>query len=1158
MPLLNTSLPNLAQGVSQQPDNLRYPGQCDEQVNAWSTVVEGLVKRPNSRFLYDTDLGANVSSNLFSHYVDRDEQNKYVITYDSVNGLKAFDLTANVKTSIHINVPSIAASNYLSTSNPLQDLRALTIADSTFLVNTQKTIQRNTDEEFRTADLETDALVFVKLGDYDKAYSIFLSGKLVPIGSSFPNGSEHNYTTHGDAPATYISGKAGHSDGKYADTEYIAKDLTTCLTDYVSSAKAVKSVNIAGGSGWHPTGGSSWRGTAFTYEFFIDQYDSGTGLLTASGAKGWVIFGGDGSVSSFELTHEGADYQPSNTSGVNTKYTIRQVRQWTKRYFGNFKKHQTRTDIYDSSVTLDSTGAVIATVNPLSITFPITLSINVPGDFVGVTVTQQGSVIKISNTIDFQIRVSDGLANQGLGVIYKEVDSITDLPKSCFNRFRVKVIGEAELEQDDYYVQFKTKDNEDYGEGSWIETSGWNSDLTSADKLSGIDSAIDIETMPVRLIPSPATGKITSFDLQLINWTQRESGDDYTNPYPSFVSESGQFVTYSGSNYSCIKSHTSSGSILPTNTTYWKAQTTVPSNTKEWASGIEYLKGAEKRINDIFFFKNRLGLLTNDSIVFSEADEYFNFFRTTTQTLLDSAPIDVGISHTKISLLKYAQAFQEKLMLFSAKTQFVLRGRDLLTPKTVTISPVTEYDVSESIRPLALSSHIYFNFKRNSFEGLLEYTVDNNTETYGATEITEQVNKYIPSNIVRMEGSASENMIIVQTDSDYKKLFVYKYFWQGREKIQSSWMTFTFNKDVRSFYFIESTLYVITTDSDGTYLEKIPMENGLVDTGKNYALLLDHRVDGNSSYVGLGGWYPTGTPTPLSINGTNLTNVSLIVGANGFQFKSGMSFYTKNGNKRTLTIDNADPTRAAVSGLIASFVSYSSHVTHNNKTYKCTQNHTADAAKEPGVGANWEDYWSEITTTIQALAWSLTTPYITGGLYLCTTGHTSSPTILPDAAGSLYWNDATGLIDSAPEWSPNGYEYISQYDFFVGFEYDMLYRFSKQNLKQPTERGGRSASDYTYQTIRNGSIEYSETGHFNVEVTPKFRDTYTYTYNPSLLASVSTLNKFTPETGFFKFAVQAQPNDATIEIKSSSALPVKLLSAEFESTIISRSRRYGG
>ena len=59
MPLLVNSVPNLAQGVSQQPDNLRFPGQCDEQINAWATVVEGLVKRPPTTYtkkLLDTKL----------------------------------------------------------------------------------------------------------------------------------------------------------------------------------------------------------------------------------------------------------------------------------------------------------------------------------------------------------------------------------------------------------------------------------------------------------------------------------------------------------------------------------------------------------------------------------------------------------------------------------------------------------------------------------------------------------------------------------------------------------------------------------------------------------------------------------------------------------------------------------------------------------------------------------------------------------------------------------------------------------------------------------------------------------------------------------------------------------------------------------------------
>jgi hypothetical protein len=441
-------------------------------------------------------------------------------------------------------------------------------------------------------------------------------------------------------------------------------------------------------------------------------------------------------------------------------------------------------------------------------------------------------------------------------------------------------------------------------------------------------------------------------------------------------------------------------------------------------------------------------------------------------------------------------------MLFSPKTQFVLRGGDLLTPKTVTISPVTEYDVSETIRPLALSNYIYFNFKRNNFEGLLEYTVDNNTETYRAVEITEQINKYIPTNIVRMEGSSAENMVVVQSDSDYKKLYVYKYFWQGNEKIQSAWMTFSFAKDIRSFYFIESTLYVIATDSSGTYLESIPMENGLIDTERDYVLLLDQRIQSNNTeYVRNINYTKLGSSSPQGFDGGQFTDVTYMRFQNSYLFKEGMAVYSKNGNRREVTRHSTNKIEILIDGRLAHYVNYE------------------------------------------------------GALYKCIQGHTSSSTILPDA-DTQRWA-ATSEVDTAPEWSENNHEYLSEFDFFIGYEYDMLYRFSKQNLKQPTERGGRSASDYTFQTIRNGSIEYSETGHFTVEVTPKFRDTYTYTYNPTLLASVSTLSKFTPETGFFKFAVQAQPNDATIEVKSSSALPCKLLAAEFESTMIPRSRRYG-
>ena len=49
--LLSSSIPNLINGVSQQPPALRLPSQASEQTNGLSSVVNGLSKRPNTHFI---------------------------------------------------------------------------------------------------------------------------------------------------------------------------------------------------------------------------------------------------------------------------------------------------------------------------------------------------------------------------------------------------------------------------------------------------------------------------------------------------------------------------------------------------------------------------------------------------------------------------------------------------------------------------------------------------------------------------------------------------------------------------------------------------------------------------------------------------------------------------------------------------------------------------------------------------------------------------------------------------------------------------------------------------------------------------------------------------------------------------------------------------
>ena len=1103
MPLLVTSVPNLVQGISQQPDNLRYPGQSDEQINAWSTVVEGLVKRPHTDYVKNVDATAP-GANLFTHFVKREETNKYVLKMSMVNAAPVLSAT-NTETGDDLPVTATTiATNYLSNiTNPREDVKALTVADYTFLVNKKRVVRvlddpadyvsysgniykcinphtsiaANTpdvsddwiettevtsadawvvDTEYvsdaKTKPLETEALVFVKLGDYEKTYDIYLDGNVVQ-GSL----AHHTLTGH-----TYVSGEASasgsHSGGREADTEYIAQQLGTVLDTFLGTTSVIGSATLSGGSGFEasqnlPSGAVLSGGThrEVSYEFFIDQYTDNT-LTTklATGAKGTVVFSSVGEVQSYRLTHGGSGYDGTLSSDT-LKLVIRKHVSTTTVTVRSSANPRNRSSSRSQSTSTTQTDITSATAGYIMPTFTALL----PTEGV-YSIEREGAVIKIKSTSDFSIRTEDGLGGQGLGLAYKEVDNITDLPKRCFNDFRIKVRGDAELNQDDYYVKFQTKDHEDFGDGFWIECSGWESDTRSATLSKGIDTSLDIETMPLVLIPyfEEGTNSIEKFSLQTPN-------------------ELANVVEHNSVYYNLIEDHKGTANTEPgvgadweeywvevtgyTLARAWELNTTYNQTRAGWTTrqaGDDFTNPFPSftgtTINDIFFFKNRLGILTDSNIIFSEADEYFNFFRTTSQQLLDSAPIDVGLSHTKVAQMQHALPFQEKLMLFSRQSQFVLRGADLLTPKTVSISPVTEYDISDNIDPVALGNYIYFPFKREAFEGMYEYFVDNNTEVFEANEITAQVPKLIPSNITHLVGTASENMIVAKSSDDDYTLFVYKYYWQNKEKIQSAWMKFTYSRKIRGFDFIDSDLVLLTEDGQGLHLEKATMENGLVDDGLSYKLYLDSRIDSSN----LTATYDAATKT---------TTIS------GFPYDPG------------LTWDNITQT--------------------------------------------WENFG---------------VPFgINHGIQIYTKGGTLKEfTRTSDTAGTV-----SGDLSSTP--------------FFAGIPYNMLYRFSNQILKQPTERGGRSASDYTFQTIRNASIEYADTGHFTVEVTPRFRDTYTYPYNPALLASISTLNDFTPESGHFRFAVQAQPNEATIEIKSSSALPCKLLAAEFESMVIPRAKRYG-
>lgn len=305
----------------------------------------------------------------------------------------------------------------------------------------------------------------------------------------------------------------------------------------------------------------------------------------------------------------------------------------------------------------------------------------------------------------------------------------------------------------------------------------------------GIKYKFDNTTMPHQLRRTGAT----TYVFEPITWAERECGDDETNPFPVFAED-----------------------------------------------GLS--------LNDIFFHRNRLGFLYDENIILSESGEFdaYNLFRKTVLTTLDSDPIDVAVSNNQVSILKHAVPFNESLLLFSDQTQFKLNAADYLAPDTVTIDVSTQFEASLKAKPVGAGKYVFFPVKRGKWSGLREYFVDVDTETNDAADITAHIPKYIEGEITTLEASSNEDTILAITDDDPTSVYVYRYYWQGKEKLQASWSKWTFGGDVLNIAFDKSDINMLIKYPDGKIcLEKMTLstDETVEITQGGWEILLDRREE---------------------------------------------------------------------------------------------------------------------------------------------------------------------------------------------------------------------------------------------------------------------------------------------------------------------------
>lgn len=181
------TIPNLIQGVSLQPDAQRDPSQGAIQINGVSSIAEGLRKRDSSRTLAkvsDTPFG-----DAFFHTILRDQQEEYIAVITDA-GIQVFDLEGN---PINV-VEDSGAYSYLSDiTDARQQIRAVTIADYTWITNTTTATAMDAATAPVTSRPPHECLIWVKQAAYGNEYKVNINGfettVQTPVAPVVSNGS---------------------------------------------------------------------------------------------------------------------------------------------------------------------------------------------------------------------------------------------------------------------------------------------------------------------------------------------------------------------------------------------------------------------------------------------------------------------------------------------------------------------------------------------------------------------------------------------------------------------------------------------------------------------------------------------------------------------------------------------------------------------------------------------------------------------------------------------------------------------------------------------------------------------------------------------------------------------------------------------------------
>ena len=416
------------------------------------------------------------------------------------------------------------------------------------------------------------------------------------------------------------------------------------------------------------------------------------------------------------------------------------------------------------------------------------LKSSVNSSLANVTAEVIGSGLFMNGSAADGVNFLGGAVNENMSVIGQKAQDISRLPAMNKHGYVAQISNAADLDTDDYYVKFEAN-NGVSGAGSYNECVRPHNFSSSSDPMVlGLDPA----TMPHALINN-RNGTFTFTKLDEASkgstenyWKNREVGDDTSNPFPTFVGST---------------------------------------------------------IQEMFFHRNRLGMISGEQVVMSKPGQYFDFFIVSAISTSDDNPIDITVSDVKPAFINHILPIQRGMMMFSDNGQFMLfTESDIFSAKTVRLKKISSYECDATIQPVDLGTSVLFTSNVSAYARAFEATILDDATPPNILEQTRVVPEFLPKDITKSANSAAIGITTYGKKGD-NTVYHYKYYNTGQQREQSAWYSWTLTGTMQHMLYTGGSFFTVTLH-DGSY--KLCRHEYVADADSTRAYVLG----GTSAEVG--------------------------------------------------------------------------------------------------------------------------------------------------------------------------------------------------------------------------------------------------------------------------------------------------------------------